>query len=128
MIPKLVIGQNIKLTALFVSDILKEEFNEILSDGQGQRWGSSEIVNFKPFKSNEILAPNKSINLYLAMGTSIYWSSIPFLEITLFYEFTNRHISSCFNDSEYTVINFNGTTLKDIILNFINSWKLMNLK
>lgn len=128
MIPKLVIGQNNKLMALFVSDISQEEFNEILNDGQGQRWGSSEIVNFKPFKSKEIVNPNKLINLYLAMGIPFYWSSISYLEITLFYEFTNRPISSCFNDSEYNIIDFNGTTLKNIISNYLNSWKLMNLK
>ncbi len=128
MIPKLVIGQNNKLTALFISEILKEGFDKILSDGQGQRWSSSEIVNFKPFKSNEVLIPNRPLNLYLAIGTSVYWSTINFLEINLFYKFTNRPILSCFNDSEYNIIDFNGTTLKDIILNFINSWKLMNLK
>lgn len=126
MIPKLVIGQSNKLTALFVSDILKEEFDEILNNER--RWSLSEIVNFKPFKSNEILALNKPINLYLAMGTPIHWLSSHFWEITLFYDFTNRPISSCFNNSEYAIIDFNGTTLRDIILNFINSWKLMNLK
>lgn len=56
------------------------------------------------------------------MGTT------PFLETTLFYSFTNRPISSYFNNSEHNIIDFNGITLKDIILNYINSWKLMNLK
>lgn len=54
MFSKLIIGQNNELAALFISKILKEEFDEILNDGDGQRWGSSEIINFKPFKSNEI--------------------------------------------------------------------------
>lgn len=126
MFSKLVIGQNNKLTALFVSNILKEEFDEILSDGR--RWSSSEIINFKQFKSNEVLIPNKPTNLYLAMGTPVYWPSISLLEITLFYAFTNRPISVYFNEPEYNLIDFNGTTLRNIILNYIDSWKLMNLK
>jgi len=126
MIPKLVIGQDNKLAALFISEILKEEFDEILNDGR--QWGSSEVVKFKPFKSNEVFASNEQLNLYLAMGTPVYWSSIPLLEISLFYAFTNRPISVYFNEPEYNLIDFNGITLRNIILNYIGSWKLMNLK
>lgn len=127
MIPKLVIGQN-KIMILFISEILKEECDKILNDVW--RLGSSEIeiIKFKQFKNNEVFIPNKLLNLYLAIGTPDYWSSVPFLETTLFYSFTNRPISSYFNNSEYNIIDFNGITLKDIILNYINSWKLMNLK
>lgn len=96
MFSKLIISQNNKLAALFISKILKEEFDEILNDGDGQRWGSSEIINFKPFKSNEI--------------------------------FTARPISVYFAEPEYNLIDLNGTTLRNIILNYIDSWKLMNLK
>lgn len=126
MFSKLIIGQNNKLAALFISEILKEEFDKILNDGM--QWSSSEIVNFKQFKSNETLTLNKPINLYLEMGTPVYWSSIPLLEISLFYVFTNRSISVYFNEPEYNLIDFNGTTLRNIILNYIDSWKLMNLK
>lgn len=127
MIPKLVIDQN-KIMILFISEILKEECDKILNDVW--RLGSSEIeiIKFKQFKNNEVFIPNKLLNLYLAIGAPDYWSSVPFLETTLFYSFTNRPISSYFNNSEYNIIDFNGITLKDIILNYINSWKLMNLK
>lgn len=127
MIPKLVIDQN-KIMILFISEILKEECDKILNDVW--RLGSSEIeiIKFKQFKNNEVFIPNKLLNLYLAIGAPDYWSSVPFLETTLFYSFTNRPISLYFNNSEYNIIDFNGITLKDIILNYINSWKLMNLK
>lgn len=127
MIPKLVIDQN-KIMILFISEILKEECDKILNDVW--RLGSSEIeiIKFKQFKNNEVFIPNKLLNLYLTIGAPDYWSSVPFLETTLFYSFTNRPISLYFNNSEYNIIDFNGITLKDIILNYINSWKLMNLK
>lgn len=126
MFSKLIIDQNNKSPALFISEILKEEFDKILNDGM--QWSSSEIVNFKQFKSNEIFTSNEQLNLYLEMGTPVYWSSIPLLEISLFYVFTNRPISVYFNEPEYNLIDFNGTTLRNIILNYIDSWKLMNLK
>ena len=121
MIPKLVIGQN-KIMFLFISEILKEECDKILNDVWRLDSSEIKIIKFKPFKNNEIFIPNKLPNLFLAMGTT------PFLETTLFYSFTNRPISLYFNNSEYNIIDFNGITLKDIILNYINSWKLMNLK
>lgn len=64
----------------------------------------------------------------MAMGTSVYWPNIPLLEITLFYAFTTRPISVYFAEPEYNIIDFNGIILKDIILNYINTWKLINLK
>lgn len=127
MIPKLVIGQN-KIMFLFISEILKEECDKILNDVWRLDSSEIKIIKFKPFKNNEVFIPNKLLNLYLAIGAPDYWSSVPFLETTLFYSFTNRPISSYFNNSEYNIIDFNGITLKDIILNYINSWKLMNLK
>lgn len=64
----------------------------------------------------------------MAMGTPVYWPSIPLLEMTLFYAFTTRPISVYFAEPEYNLIDLNGATLRNIILNYIDSWKLMNLK
>lgn len=52
MFSKLIISQNNKLAALFISKILKEEFDEILNDGDGN---ISLLAKHSSFRNNFVL-------------------------------------------------------------------------